>query len=222
MLQDGLKLHLYDGSNFRCEFVVADSTKINNLKIVLQGNVNKKNWTGVKVHEQSKEESVITNNIIAKNRSKYVKGNKVPLAIKSCSNIDYEKILVVIDGRIAKQEERFITPSGNILTASISKSPKDIAKYGEKARNGVYTIETQNGTKNALILLNDKEISHKELLKIVADPLVRKSLRVLRDKSEIAAYGEKGKNGVVIVTTNDKKFRRTGKVPEERMRLRTV
>ncbi|MBS9765937.1 MAG: carboxypeptidase-like regulatory domain-containing protein [Flavobacteriaceae bacterium] len=56
--------------------------------------------------------------------------------------------------------------------------------------------------KKPLVIVDGKEIPHKDLDKIPADFI--KDITVLKDKSAIEKYGEKGKNGVILVTTKDK------------------
>jgi hypothetical protein len=118
-------------------------------------------------------------------------------------------MIVVKDGKELEKKDRFSTPENEILVTSSQGYPKLDSKYGRKAlRNTIY-IETKEGTKNALILLNDTPISHKEMLTIMADPTIIKTWDVIRDKSKCAAYGDKAKNGVVIIHTNNKKYRNT-------------
>ena len=48
-----------------------------------------------------------------------------------------------------------------------------------------------------LFLLDDKEITEKQMKNIATDDI--ESINVLKDKSATELYGEKGKNGVVII-----------------------
>ncbi len=57
---------------------------------------------------------------------------------------------------------------------------------------------------NALIIVDGEAMSNKELDKIKPENI--HSINVLKDKSAIAAYGEKGKNGVVIIQTIKKEL----------------
>ncbi|MFI1743563.1 M56 family metallopeptidase [Thalassobellus sediminis] len=69
-----------------------------------------------------------------------------------------------------------------------------------KVRFGVNANEENN--KVPLILLDGKEISNEEFEKI--DPKSIKSIDVLKDEKAEKIYGEKGKNGVLIITTKEK------------------
>lgn len=56
-----------------------------------------------------------------------------------------------------------------------------------------------NPDSKPLIIKDDKEITNKEIQDIMHSSI--KSISILKDKSAIAKYGEKGKNGVIIITT---------------------
>ena len=56
-----------------------------------------------------------------------------------------------------------------------------------------------NPDSKPLIIKDDKEITNKEIQDVLKDSI--KSISILKDKSAIAKYGEKGKNGVIIITT---------------------
>ena len=55
---------------------------------------------------------------------------------------------------------------------------------------------------NALIIADGKEISNSELKKLNQNNI--RSITILKDKSAIAGYGEKGKNGVIVINTKMK------------------
>ena len=67
-----------------------------------------------------------------------------------------------------------------------------------KTTDTVPTIELNNG-KKALIILDGKTISNEDLKKMKPENI--ESIRVLKDGTAIEEYGEKGKNGVVLVTS---------------------
>ena len=50
-----------------------------------------------------------------------------------------------------------------------------------------------------LIIKDNKELTNKEIQDIMPSSI--KSISVLKDKKAISKYGEKGKNGVIIITT---------------------
>ncbi len=59
------------------------------------------------------------------------------------------------------------------------------------------TVVDTREKKNPLCIVNDKETSYREFQKINSQLI--KTVQVLKEKDGIAAYGEKGKNGVIIV-----------------------
>ncbi len=67
-----------------------------------------------------------------------------------------------------------------------------------KTTDTVPTIELNNG-KKALIILDGKTISNEDLKKMKPENI--ESIRILKDGTAIEEYGEKGKNGVVLVTS---------------------
>jgi len=62
-------------------------------------------------------------------------------------------------------------------------------------------ISDDNG-KSPLFIIDGKEVSKDEITKLDSDKI--ESVSVLKDKSATEKYGDKGKNGVVIITTKKK------------------
>jgi TonB family protein len=81
--------------------------------------------------------------------------------------------------------------SGNIVNIQV----KDIAD-AKKEDIDQKELEIPNST---LIILDGNEISVEKLKEIVPEKI--KEISVLKDKSATEIYGEKGKNGVIIITT---------------------
>ena len=84
------------------------------------------------------------------------------------------------------------------------KDSNALNKYGEKGKDGVILItlkkENKNDRKNSnLIILDGKEISQHEMDAI--SPIRIKSVEVLKDKVATEIYGEKGKDGVILITS---------------------
>lgn len=97
-----------------------------------------------------------------------------------------------------------------------------ILKYGERARDGVVVIENaimekkapkvfkgltlNGGDGEPLIVIDGNTISGEDTKKTMdaLDPNTIESITVLKDKSATALYGEKGKNGVIQITTKKK------------------
>ena len=58
-----------------------------------------------------------------------------------------------------------------------------------------------NSSEKPLFILDEEEISYEEMRKI--DPNTIKSINVFKDKNALEKYGEKGKNGVVVITIKE-------------------
>ncbi|MEO6732440.1 MAG: N-acetylmuramoyl-L-alanine amidase [Ferruginibacter sp.] len=76
--------------------------------------------------------------------------------------------------------------------------PTTDAAVATKKRDTMPTITLKNHER-ALIIVDGKTISNNELKNIKAETI--ESVRVVKDKVGIEKYGEKGKNGVVIITS---------------------
>lgn len=72
---------------------------------------------------------------------------------------------------------------------------------GKSQSNNKKEAVMPNSMKNALFILDEKEISYEEMQKI--DPNTIKSINVFKDEKAIEKYGEKGKNGVLVITIKE-------------------
>ncbi|MDO4229535.1 MAG: TonB-dependent receptor plug domain-containing protein [Capnocytophaga sp.] len=122
--------------------------------------------------------------------------------------------LYVIDGKeVVSNELRKFSPD-NIESVNVLKSSEATKKYGEKGKNGVVEIQTKGKIgeiiakkvsedekggelSEALIIIDGKESDHATLSQI--DPKNIETVSVLKDLKATETYGEKGKNGVVLV-----------------------
>lgn len=95
----------------------------------------------------------------------------------------------------------------SVLTISILKDNVAVDRYGDKGKNGVIIIKTTKKNTNgsddfdfskALFIVNGKEISSKSIVKDSSY-----SYLFLSGKDAIAKYGEKGKNGVILMSTKE-------------------
>lgn len=148
-----------------------------------------------------------TNNQGEKSKLKITEIEKTPLYILDDKEVSKE---------IADNLNTELIDSINIL-----KGKEAISKYGDKGKNGVIIITTKtyaNKTKAKvfikssnteitlkdlkkplLIFINNKESTQLEL--DVLNPNTIESINVLKEKNAIKRYGEKGKNGAIIVKT---------------------
>ena len=72
---------------------------------------------------------------------------------------------------------------------------------GKSQNNNKKEAVMPNSMKNVLFILDEKEISYEEMQKI--DPNTIKSINVFKDEKAIEKYGEKGKNGVLVITIKE-------------------
>lgn len=156
------------------------------------------------------------------------KGGAVIITSKNAhkkSSYDRRKALIIVDGeKVANIED--LNPS-DISKIEILKDELAIDTYGEKGKNGVMIISTKNSTDNTeadqltgrigsiksnevspqveikgldvsdkLIIVDGVEIKNLDSI----DPKNIKSMSVLKSKSATKFYGEKGKNGVILIT----------------------
>ena len=116
--------------------------------------------------------------------------------------------LIVIDGEIVFQEVMAKLDQETIQSIDVLKDKSATALYGDKGKDGVLIIKTKaRGLKesNPLIVLDGKIISQQEMDNL--SPHTIESLNVLKGKTATDLYQEKGKDGVIIITTKNKTIR---------------
>jgi TonB-dependent SusC/RagA subfamily outer membrane receptor len=128
---------------------------------------------------------------------------------------DGEKPLIVIDGKVSNVDINSIDPN-TIEKVEVLKDKSATAVYGDKGKDGVilittkkemapppppppppFTIKGKNGEKPLIVI--DGKVSNVDPNSI--DPNTIEKVEVLKDKSATAVYGDKGKDGVVLITT---------------------
>jgi TonB family protein len=115
--------------------------------------------------------------------------------------------LYVVDGTIVtKDEAEKINPE---IISNVNVMKKSSDKYGEKGKNGVVEITTRKEMDMALVVIDgvikdkiDGVIQEKSILSAVKSDDIA-SMDVLKGQDAINKYGEKGKNGVIELTTKD-------------------
>jgi bla regulator protein blaR1 len=98
-----------------------------------------------------------------------------------------------------KEGEVIIESSGNSLWQNDSDDINAFQTIG-KGKNKIF-ISGDND--QALFIINDKEVNKKEFDKLDTDTI--ESVNVLKGKVATEKYGDKGKNGVIVVKTKKKK-----------------
>ncbi|SFD77877.1 M56 family metallopeptidase [Thermophagus xiamenensis] len=82
------------------------------------------------------------------------------------------------------------------------------------------SINKKEPKEKPLILVNGQEIPYEALEKI--EPTEIKKIEVLKDKSAVMQYGDKGKNGVILIQTKLEKDGKKEKMVEARIQSTTV
>lgn len=129
-------------------------------------------------------------------------------------NTQEDKVLYVIDGEVVDAEKMRYLDKKKIKSINILKDKSAIEKYGKKAEYGVVEISTKDNTppsnivvrsidSNAVLYILDGEESTKAAVDRL-DPKTIESVSVLKNESATSLYGDKGKSGVIIVTTKVK------------------
>ena len=133
--------------------------------------------------------------------------SKLKSSPKEKFNLNKDKALYIIDGKEAKSAS--INP-GQIKDVNVLKGKTATDEYGDKGKNGVLVIRTKSTLKTSPktneIYTSDQEkplyiVDGKEVISISIDPDNIKKIDVLKGKSATDEYGDKGKNGVIIITS---------------------
>lgn len=140
--------------------------------------------------------------IEAKNEENVIIKEPQTLNIKSK---DGKQPLLVIDGVISKDKKLEDIDPNTIQSMSVWKDEKAIEKYGEKGKDGVIEIATKSALQNnqPLYILDGKVLDRTPSPDDLSPKNIA-SVEVLKNESATILYGEKGKNGVIIITSKNK------------------
>ncbi|MEI7423613.1 MAG: TonB family protein [Prolixibacteraceae bacterium] len=124
--------------------------------------------------------------------------------------------LIILDGvEIDKNAMNQLNPS-TIDRMDVLKDQPAIEKYGEKGKNGVIMITTKitamKMLDKALRILDGNETDKATMDQL--SPASIERMYILKDPSKTASYGEKGKNGVILVYTKEYKLNNPEKFKE--------
>lgn len=115
-----------------------------------------------------------------------------------------ENPLYIVDG-VEMEKEIDDLNRDDVESVSMLKGKYAMEVYGEKGKNGVIIITTKNpekkvklNTHDLLIIVDDQEMPANFDMNSI-DPADIESLSVLKDLSAAELFGEKGKNGVIII-----------------------
>jgi TonB-dependent SusC/RagA subfamily outer membrane receptor len=131
-----------------------------------------------------------------------------PLKAKFPNNLLGEKAspLYIVDGQEVSSMDH-LNPD-DIESISVLKDKSATSIYGEKGKTGVVIIKTKKldsklefkGVESPLFIVDDQEVTSVNHL----NPEDIESISVLKDGSATSGYGEKGKNGVIVITMKKK------------------
>lgn len=131
-------------------------------------------------------------------------------------SVDKKKAIFIVDGiRMNYDEAQTVDPQ-EIDNVSVLKGDAATSVYGAEAKDGVVIITTRKGGNTSLtdhqtgildgkplILMNGVAITKEEMDKINPDDI--ESVNVLKGEQATRLYGEKGKNGAVIIKPKGEK-----------------
>ena len=149
-------------------------------------------------------------NVVEKHHVIYT-GNedaKIVMITKDNDNLSgVEEPLIIVDKKEMSKDDFAKLPSEEITHIYVLKpeSQAAIEVYGEKGKNGVIEVTTKNATTasthDPLIIVDKKEVTKEEYEKIAPEKIDH--IDVLKPESQAAKelYGDKGKNGVIVITT---------------------
>lgn len=107
-----------------------------------------------------------------------------------------DNLIYVINGKISTKFEMENIRPDQIASVDILKGDAAVAVYGENAKEGVVQIKLKSEAQPLYVI--DGEISTKEALDKLKPEQIE-AIDVLKGEKATAAYGEKGKNGVIII-----------------------
>ena len=112
--------------------------------------------------------------------------------------------LIIVDGKEMTHEGLSMIKSEDIVSVNVFEPGYEIAKsYGEKGSKGVIMVTTKatSVTKvvEPLIIVDGKETSQEDFAKINSAEIA--NITVLKPDPAVKIWGNKGCNGVIIVTT---------------------
>lgn len=123
--------------------------------------------------------------------------------------------LIYIDGKESDKSRLDTLNPKNIKSITVFKAEEAIERFGEKGKNGVLLVTTHqkkfspvdSGDMKRLVFINDKEADEATYKALDTNQI--ESVTVLKDAAAVKLYGERGRNGVILIKTK-------GYVPAEK------
>lgn len=137
------------------------------------------------------------------NQNQDIRINNGSINIQTNGNTDgFDKALIIVDGVKVDLSRLKILDVKSFKSMDVLKGETAIAQYGQEGKNGVFLITTKAKEpfpNNVLYVLDGVESTKEIVEHILPDNM--ESIDVLKGEAATKAYGEKGKNGVVKITT---------------------
>ncbi|WNH12943.1 M56 family metallopeptidase [Thalassobellus suaedae] len=140
--------------------------------------------------------------------------NDKPNTLEKLANDFKKDPIFILNGKEITKKEFVKINELNINSITVLKNESATKVYGEKGKNGVIMIDMKSENSklatlklksNALYIIDGKESSAKDLENIHPDDI--ESIDVFKDEKATEKYGDKGKNGVVEITTKSDKWK---------------
>lgn len=126
--------------------------------------------------------------------------------LSSTKSSEADPLILVDEKEITKERLDVLDPE-KIESISVLKDKSAASVYGEKGKNGVVLIRTKDSSKGGVVNLSSQPLVVMDGIELSYDtfqtinPENIESISVLKDKAATSIYGEKGKNGVIIIVT---------------------
>ncbi len=120
-------------------------------------------------------------------------------------NLSGKKPLYIIDGQEATQADIDQLIPEQIEYIDVLKEASAVEKYGSKAADGVISITTKNPADMRLFIVDGREMNATQWQEYIGDKgkFEAESLVYLTGEDAVERYGERGQNGVTVVTTKN-------------------
>lgn len=127
-----------------------------------------------------------------------VKGYKINAPVTAEGQPLPENLIYVINGKISTRFEMEQLKPEQIASVNVLKGHSAVALYGDNAKEGVVQIKLKDEA-NPLYVI-DGEIATKEKMEQLKPEQID-AIDVLKGEKATAVYGDKGKNGVIVIRT---------------------
>ena len=141
------------------------------------------------------------------------KNGVILVTTKEAAEKKLAKALVIVDGKVYYGDVSDVSPE-DIESVEVLKNESATKLYGEKAKDGAIIITTKNQLNfgdNAPLIYIDGIKSNNDINDLNPDKI--KSISVLKDKSATEVYGEKGKNGIILIKLKSSEELSEGELP---------